>query len=170
LDAAQLPGFARYEKLRELDEEFRSFQLREWRQYDMILVRLLLPAVVKVAEAEQRVDTMLHCTVAGIATERFRLKNGRWPVDLDEVVKAGFLDKIPEDLFDGNPIRFRKSPDGVVIYSVGKNGDYAGNALDGAMEYDEDATRWEFRLWDPASRRQPPLEPKKLDLDPDPEP
>jgi hypothetical protein len=89
--------------------------------------------------------------------ERYRLQNGRWPDSLDEVVAAKFLDKVPTDHFDGKPLRYRMASDGVVIYSVGKAGNYHGDALDAGSEFDPNTTeRYEFRLWDVEHRRQPP--------------
>jgi hypothetical protein len=35
------------------------------------------------------------------------------------------------------------------------------------MRYDSNVHRTEFRLWDPAQRRQPPLPPRKHDDMPD---
>ncbi len=100
----------------------------------------------------------LNTAVAGIAVERFRLKNGRWPDSLEEVVAAKLLDKVPTDVHGGKPLRFRKTSDGAVVFSVGPYGGYAGNALDACAEPGGMvlAARCEFRLWDEAKRRQPP--------------
>jgi hypothetical protein len=71
--------------------------------------------------------------------------------------------KIPVDLFDGNPLRFRRTKNGLVIYSIGPEGNYDGKALDDLRNVNESVVRVEFRLWDPAQRRQPPLPAKPKD-------
>ena len=58
---------------------------------------------------------------AALAAERFRLARGRWPETLDELVPA-YLDAVPEDPFDGKPLRYRRRPDGFTVYSIGENG------------------------------------------------
>ena len=77
------------------------------------------------------------------------------------------LTRVPEDPFDGNPLRMRHPSDGLVIYSVGKKKDYDGTCYD-TFDHDHDFDRAgkEFRLWNPDRRHQPPIPPrKKLDDD-----
>ena len=106
---------------------------------------------------------LLECATAGLGVERFRLKNGRWPASLQEVVDAKLLGKLPTDPFDGKALRYRKMADGVVVYSIAEHLTYAGDMLDRPDKFDPDwlRRRCEFRLWDEANRRQPPwIRPK----------
>ncbi len=166
LAAAKLPGSARYKALKEIDREIHeAFQTDG---SSLILARLLVPAVLKMAEAEQRTDTRLNCAAVAVAAERFRLKNMRWPKDLEELVADKFLDAVPEDLYVGGPLRLRRAADGIVIYSAGKDGDYQGDGLDRLDDYDPNKARPEFRLWDPEHRAGPPLPPRKrVDVEPE---
>jgi hypothetical protein len=84
------------------------------------------------------------------------------------LIQAKLLKEAPEDLYDGQPIRFRRAGDGIVFYSVGKDGNAKGDALDHLEDFDPIQVRVEFRLWDPASRRQSPLPPRKQDENPAP--
>jgi hypothetical protein len=127
------------------------------------LTRYLGSSLARVAERGLRTHVVLACDVAGIGVERFRLRHGRWPDSLDEVVAAGLLDKVPTDLFDGKPLRYRKTTDGVVVYSVSQMGNYAGDALDQGKTFDSNFTRVEFRLWDEKARGQPARPKPKLD-------
>ncbi|MBA4189623.1 MAG: hypothetical protein C0467_16685 [Planctomycetaceae bacterium] len=122
-----------------------------------ILLRFL-PAVDKVAAAHWRCVAEGHCAVVGIACERFRLKNGRWPETLAELGPE-FLASIPLDPFDGHKLRYAKCADGVVVHSVGPKPDPRRPpkfrpGLPDSIEIG-------FRLWNPEARRQPPpAEPK----------
>jgi hypothetical protein len=80
------------------------------------------------------------------------VKFGQWPRAADELVDKGFLASVPEDPFDGKPLRMRNFDEGLVVYAVATNKDYAGAAQDKL-----DAARIsgsQFRLWNPASRHQ----------------
>jgi hypothetical protein len=156
LAAAGLPGKARYDAIRMLDAE--PAKLTDYAHYG---ARLLTNSDGKIADSERSVRNRIHCAIAGVAAERFRLQQDRWPADLEELVRNGLLKSVPEDLFAGKPLRFRRAADGIVIHSVGADGKYLGDALDRRGEMDRNSPRIEFRLWDPASRRQMPLPPKE---------
>src|SRR5262249_12014855 len=132
------------------------------------LAGLLLPAVVQLGEMGRRSVGTLRCAAAGVAAERFRRKQGRWPNTLEELVTAGLLAEVPKDPFDGRPLRLRRSADGLVVYSVGPGGKYDGTALDKiARDAEEDPNgrriisgpswgrRVEVRLWGPGGPRPP---------------
>jgi hypothetical protein len=163
IEAAKLPPPQRYQELEKVDALFKTKVPKD--DKGLILAGLLFPACVKVAQAEQRVHTQLACAAAGLAAERFRLRHSHWPRSLKELVKAGFLNEVPRDLFSGKPLRLRRTTDGLVIYSGGPDGRYDGKALDkmpkaGANpdQVEESTSRLEFRLWDVAHRRKaPPL-------------
>ena len=90
-----------------------------------------------------------------VAAERYRLANGAWPASPDELVAAGLLRVVPDDPFDGRPMRWRQRPDGVNVYSVGSDGHDNG----GTPETQQTATGQGdigFRLYDPADRGRPP--------------
>jgi hypothetical protein len=165
IEACQLPGMERYHAFGNLEDEVREQNIRQ--DKSLIMAALLFPAILKVPGQERRGDTLLHCAVAGLAAERFRVKHKRWPESLDELVKAGLLKEVPIDLFDGQPVRLRRTKDGIVVHSVARwigstveSLDYQGDALDNLQDFDEKQVRIEFRLWDPDHRRQPPLPPR----------
>jgi competence protein ComGC len=157
IEALKLPPKNRNEALKEIDLELKEIGPKD-RSH---LTGLLFPNTTKIGQVEQRVHSNLACAVAALAAERFRLQKNRWPKSLAELVQAGYLKKIPIDLFDGKPLRFRRTKDGLVIYSIGPDGNYDGKALDDLRNINESVVRVEFRLWDPAHRRQPPLPPPK---------
>jgi hypothetical protein len=117
-----------------------------------ILAKLLL-AVNKVAEAQWRSVAEARCAVAGIACERFRLKRDRWPTTLTELCPE-FLAEVPLDPFDGQPLRFAKQDDGVIVHSVGRIP--LSRASPSRHIGLPDGIEIGFRLWNPDARRQPP--------------
>lgn len=120
-----------------------------------ILSSLLLPAVNKVAHAHWRTTAEERCAVAGIACERFRQKQDRWPNDLAELAPA-FLAAVPLDPYDGQPLRYQKLDDGVLVHSVGTipQSSFVGKKL--AHFGLPDGIEIGFRLWNPDQRRLPP--------------
>jgi hypothetical protein len=78
----------------------------------------------------------LHCTIAALACERFRLTHQRWPATLDAMVQAKLLATAPTDPLDNTPLRLVLASDGLQVHSSGPE---------------------QFRLWNVPARRQPPL-------------
>ena len=58
---------------------------------------------------------------AALAVEGCRLKHGRLPASLKDLVPE-YIKAVPVDPFDGKPLRYRKLKKGFVVYSVGRNG------------------------------------------------
>ena len=146
-------GFARYEAIERLHDGF------EPPVKDGFLSLVWISTIQKhEAKRECRIHAHLRCAEVGLAAERFRLENGRWPKTANEVFDKGLLDCVPEDPFDGNPLRMRPFAEGIVVYSVGKDRDYAGTDWD---DFEDLGGRFregiEFRLWNPERRHQAPL-------------
>ena len=122
--------------------------------------RLLLPATDKVETSERRLQIYLRSMIVALACERYRLKDEhkRWPAALDDLVKAKLLTSVPTDPIDNQPLRFRRTKEGVVIYSVGLDGvDNQGNIQrDNPFNPGVDLG---YRLFDPQFRRRQPLPP-----------
>jgi hypothetical protein len=113
------------------------------------LVRLLLPATQKVAEAGRRSMACARSMHTLLGCERYRLKHGKWPAKLDDLVPA-YIPEVPKDPFDGKPMRFKRWADGIVVYSVGRN-----ELDDGGDVASPDLKDYGYRLWDREKRRQP---------------
>lgn len=114
---------------------------------------LFLGALTKISEAHDRHLANLGCAIAALAAERFRIAHRRWPNSLDELVPTT-LAKAPEDPYVGGPLRFRRLDDGIVIYSVARDGKDDGGNLDRKEGGKEPGTDIGFRLWDVEHRRQ----------------
>jgi hypothetical protein len=118
-----------------------------------LLARPLLPMMNKLVGADLRCLAALRCTCVMLAVERFRLRHARWPDTLHELVPE-FLCMVPDDPFDGQPLRYRRVADGVVIYSVFMDlQDNGGNLYRGGGY--TPGIDLGVRLWDVARRHQP---------------
>ena len=86
---------------------------------------------------------------AALAVERWRLAHGRWPESLDELV-PDLLEEVPDDPFCEEKIQYRQTADGVIVYSVGPD----GQDDNGTPEEETTDDRYDvrFRLLDPELR------------------
>jgi hypothetical protein len=88
-----------------------------------------------------------------VAAERYRLARGTWPPALDALV-PDLLAKVPADPFDGEPLRYRRLDDRIVVYSVGDDGRDDGGETESTSSTGTSRDIG-FRLWDPPGRHQP---------------
>lgn len=90
----------------------------------------------------------LRLIIAAIACERYRLDTKSWPTSCEQLVPT-YLKSVPIDPYTGQLLLLKALPDGLVIYSVGRDGkDDGGNVLPGETP----ARDLGYRLWNPAQR------------------
>jgi hypothetical protein len=123
-----------------------------------VLMKLMVPAVVKVAESIQKTRARAQCALVGVAAERFRKQHGHWPTSLDELVSTKLLSVIPIDPFDGQPLHWKIVSDGRVIYPICNDKSIDAPGTDRTSR--NDRTDIVFHLFDADKRRQPPKPPK----------
>jgi hypothetical protein len=99
--------------------------------------------------------------MVAVAVERYRVKHDAWPEGFDDLLKAALLPSIPNDPWDGKQLRFKRSPTGIKIYSVGYD------KIDNQGNLDRSNPRAPgsdigFELWDrPLRAALPPVEEEK---------
>jgi hypothetical protein len=86
-----------------------------------ILLSLLMPAVVKVQDAQDRIEQIERNLHVAFALAAYRADNGRYPDKLDDLAPK-YLATIPDDLFSGQALHYRPTEQGYLLYSVGVNG------------------------------------------------
>ncbi len=117
-----------------------------------VLTRLMLPGVDKVCAASRRGHGELTAVAVGIACERHRRRFGQWPATLADIPKD-ILAAVPVDPCDGLPLKSKRLPDRIVVYSVGPEGtDHGGDLNDSSPPALRD---YGIRLYDVPQRRQP---------------
>lgn len=123
-------------------------------QPDRWFVELLIPAIGMVLQREVKAQASLHVAHAALAVERWRMAHPpgkEWPASLDQLVPE-YLEAVPEDSFSDTTLLYRRTDDGVVVYSVGPDGKDDGGAADDASQA-PNGTDLAFHLFNPELRR-----------------
>jgi len=119
LAICHLPLGKKLKEGRRLDEELVQ-QLSDHR-HEHLISAVLMPACARVFELEVRTKTIMRVARTALAVEQWRQAHGGWPDSLEQLVPE-LLDAVPEDPFSEGPLRYRKTDIGVVVYSVGPDG------------------------------------------------
>jgi hypothetical protein len=100
----------------ELEKMSAYDRARHW------LSLMSLPALDKGIQKALVAECTREMTVTAIALKRYRLKHGRYPEKLADLV-PGFLAAVPRDWMDGQPLRYRLNADSsFTLWSVGTDG------------------------------------------------
>ncbi|HMO15161.1 MAG TPA: hypothetical protein PKD64_03920 [Pirellulaceae bacterium] len=125
------------------DELARIEQEVEELSFAYAFLKMVFPPVKQIRQMTIRLRGNTAGTIAGLAVLRFERHHGRLPETLDELA-GEFLQQVPLDPLDQQPLRYQRRDDGFVIYSVGVNQvDDGGQAVlvrnDGTLVNDNDA-------------------------------
>ena len=108
-----------------IDDSIRNKRLTPYN----VLCRMLAPEFITVAKKAAQSQTALDQAAVACALERYRFAKGELPERLEALVPA-FIAKVPHDVIDGQPLRYRRSaPDQFVLYSIGWNATDDGGQL-----------------------------------------
>ncbi len=88
------------------------------RQIGHVLIAALM--IPRLANVENQAVTSQGMVQVVFALAAYRAKHGSYPADLAALVPK-YLAAIPEDLFSGGPLRYKRQDAGYVVYSVGLN-------------------------------------------------
>jgi hypothetical protein len=80
----------------------------------------VFPSVDGFITREARWAAFSRCAQLSLGIERYRLRTGRTPDTLDALVPE-YLVAVPQDPFDGQPLRYKQRENGYVVYSLGVN-------------------------------------------------
>lgn len=106
--------------------------------------------VERIAKTHLTMRAQCRTIATGLAAERFRLDQQRWPTSLQELTPK-YLATVPLDPFTGKPLLLKQEADGITIYSVGINGiDQLGTVFPVDKQFENDIG---YRLWNPDKRR-----------------
>jgi hypothetical protein len=94
-------------------------------------------------------QTRLDEALVACALERFHAAHGHYPESLGELVPA-FAERLPHDLFDGKPLRYRRAEPGYLLYSIGWNAVDDGGKLNRRLGWSETDGDW---VWEAVPKR-----------------
>jgi len=109
--ASELPPVERAVRFRQIHDELDDLSFLH------TVVKILAPALGRVAELDLRCRAHLDLARTALAIERYRLATGGVPDQLAELVPQ-YLDAVPIDPFDGQPLRYRRTEAGYRLYSI----------------------------------------------------
>jgi hypothetical protein len=110
---AEMPASERVRPLQQFRTQFDA------RPKD--LASMSIPALEACADSFVRRDAYLDCLAVALAAERYRRLHSDWPSTLATLTPE-FLNAVPLDTADGQPLSYRRLMDGAAVYSVGPDG------------------------------------------------
>ena len=117
-----------YHEVLRLDSVKKNLDLLKTQ--NVVVVRLLMPALDQFHEAVARDRARLACMQGLIAVRRNVLAHGTPPADLEIAVREAGLASVPTDPYSGQPIRFKVLNGKPIVYSVGRDQKDDGGAID----------------------------------------
>jgi len=122
ITATSAPFPAALDQLNQVMTRFRSLRKspNPLEKFDSHVTVMIFSAYEHAFLDTARHLAMRNVVLCALASERHRLKHGNVPKNLGELVPE-FLPEIPNDPFDGQPVRMAVSEAELVIYSVGKD-------------------------------------------------
>ena len=114
------------ESYKESSEKLAAFDVRlnETKDPTMIIEQFASPVYSQANMTRFKTKNLAACRLAMIDVLTFKNKNGRYPKTLEEVGVKSL------DLFTEKPLKYKQTPTGVVVYSVGSDlTDNGGNTL-----------------------------------------
>lgn len=114
--AARLPFPERLKRAVALDSEIRH----QSSLHLLFVTGSILPPMLKIINRDAQHTARMRLIQTALAIEQFRLKHGELPKQLQDL-KPDYLKDIPLDPFDEKELRYSKTADGYLLYSVGPN-------------------------------------------------
>lgn len=109
-------------------EDFEERIIYKSERIGLIFLGLFAPPVQKVAEATDRGEQTHRNAIIVTALAAYFADENRYPEKLTELVPK-YLKELSNDLFTGEPLIYRKTDRGYLLYSVGVNGRDDGGML-----------------------------------------
>ena len=105
------------------DLQNEGIDANEWAEALQLsfMLKMQGPAHYRVGQITWRMRTGREALLTVLAVMRFEKEKGRYPASLDELVKAGYLKKLPMDPYSDGPLVYRRTESGFLLYSFGRN-------------------------------------------------
>jgi hypothetical protein len=116
ITTASLPAPTNLSLTNDLNEEMHVAQKRAY-----FLTEMYLPSLSSVIRREASTRASIELAQLAAAAAQYHNVHGTWPDDLKQLIPQ-FLHAVPIDPIDGQPLRYRLTTNGYVVYSVGLDG------------------------------------------------
>jgi hypothetical protein len=116
--AYKLPYAETIVELESLEAEHRSQE--GFQRLRHAMSQAILPLLTGIRIETGRGTASLRCAATLVACERYHLAHGSWPAQLSDLTPQ-FMEKVPLDPFDGQPLRYQLTPEAVMVYSIGQD-------------------------------------------------
>ena len=113
-----LTGKSYWEGKGKIDELARNLQKMPVKK--AVLTKQLLQALIRAYTQEAKLDALLGAAEIGIANRIYRLKNGKFVDNLNQLTPE-ILSSLPLDPFTGKDYIYKKKDKGFIVYSVGED-------------------------------------------------
>lgn len=111
-----------------------------------MLCQLLLPVWDLAIKKDVQCLAQLEVARTALVVQRYRLANGKLPAALAELMPT-YLEAVPVDPFDGQPLKFKPLAAGFVVYSIGRDSvDNGGRAKNDEGRQFQDGTDITFTV------------------------
>jgi hypothetical protein len=161
IDIARLPVTEQQEAFAQFESDLEEFKRASTAQAVGVL---MIPSIRNVLSSHHRACAKLDCARTAVAAERYRLAHARWPESLAQLVPE-FLEEVPPDIFGTGPLRCQRLKDGLIVYSVGPDGEEELDPLADQEAHDV-VPDVGFRLWDVDHRGKRPSNQEKRNQEP----
>ncbi len=84
-----------------------------------VFLDVLFPAIGSVIKTGDRIRIQSEATVVILAVQRYKLDKGRFPTSLEELVREGYVRKVPMDPYSDKPIVYKLTENDFALYSIG---------------------------------------------------
>jgi hypothetical protein len=101
-------------------EQIRAIQQKAERLKGLLYTQWEASLLGNATMPDARFLAQIRAARVTLAIERYRLASGNMPVSLD-LLTPKFVENIPVDPFDGQPLRYKKLAKAYVVYSVGED-------------------------------------------------
>ncbi len=138
IDALKLPRQQQLSRYREIAAEVDKLSVSFYS-----LTKMCARPLEWVALKDLQYAAQIDCTRVALGIERYRLAKGALPKVLDDLVPQ-YIDKVPIDPFDGEPLRYKLTEPGYIVYSIGEDGTDEGGLEKGKVAQKGDPYDWPF--------------------------
>ena len=131
--AHQLPGLARVRRYEQLGAYYAA-------NSQSLAAEMVMPNWTKAIRTATETKARLVALNGALALERYRLAHTNALPDTLEALVPQFAPSVPRDPMDEQPLRFKKLPQGYVLYSIGADGIDNGGTERGSLTNNYDVT------------------------------